>query len=47
MERTPVKCKNCIYWDSEEERTKQTAWLPCMEVKTDKNWFCASAKKKN
>ena len=40
-----IRCRNCIYWKSEEERAKQTAWLPCMEVATDRNWFCASGER--
>ena len=46
MDEMPIKCKDCIYWKSDEERAKQTAWLPCMEMKTDRNWFCGYAKKK-
>lgn len=41
-----VRCKDCVYWSSEEKRNRQTAWLPCMEIKTGRNWFCANGAKK-
>lgn len=41
-----VRCERCIYWQNDEVRANQTAWLPCMKMKTDKYWFCGSAKRK-
>lgn len=41
-----VHCRDCKYWKDLVARKDQTAWLPCMEVKTQGEWFCGSGKKK-
>ena len=43
---TLIRCKDCRYWKSDEERAKQSKWLPCMEIMTDKKWYCGSAEPK-
>lgn len=35
-----VHCKDCKYRDPQTCATS-TMWLPCMEVRTDDDWFCA------
>ena len=35
-----VRCKDCKY-SSMEERNNSPHWLPCMEMDTDYDWFCA------
>ena len=42
-----VRCKDCLYYENEIARMNQTAWLPCMEVKTGGNWYCGSGRKKD
>ena len=37
-----VRCKECRFW---KNQGTSVAWLPCMEVQTGGNWFCASGKK--
>ena len=37
-----VRCRDCMYW---KNQGTSTGWLPCMEIKTRGNWFCASGKK--
>ena len=35
-----VRCKDCRY-SSMEERNLSPHWLPCKEMDTDYDWFCA------
>jgi hypothetical protein len=42
-----VLCKDCMYWKEEQARSMQTKWLPCMEVQTNKNWFCADGERRD
>ena len=39
-----ILCEDCIHWKSDGSDT--TRWLPCQEVRTEKNWFCASGEAK-
>ena len=38
-----IHCKDCKWHDNPDESTK---WLPCMEIRTLNNWFCAYGKRK-
>lgn len=42
-----VRCKDCVYHENEKARSNQTAWLPCMEMQTKNNWYCADGVKKD
>ena len=42
-----VRCKDCIYWKNGYMKYDVHPWLPCMEIKTDKNWFCADGRKQD
>ena len=37
---TIVHCKDCIYWKNGYMDYAIHPWLPCMEIKTDRNWYC-------
>lgn len=39
-----VRCKDCKYWYAEIGAS--TGWLPCQEIATDRNWYCASGKRR-
>ena len=39
-----VRCKDCEYWYAEIGAS--TGWLPCQEIATDRNWYCASGKRR-
>ena len=39
-----VRCKDCKYWYAEIGAS--TGWLPCNEIATDRNWYCASGKRR-
>lgn len=38
-----VRCKDCKWHDNPDKSTK---WLPCMEIRTLSNWFCADGEQK-
>lgn len=38
-----VRCKNCVFW---KDQGASVTWLPCMEIQTGSNWFCADGKRK-
>ena len=38
-----VRCKDCKFYPNGEGTTK---WVPCREIITPKNWFCADGKRK-
>ena len=40
--RPIVRCKDCKWHDNPDESTK---WLPCMEIRTLNNWFCADGER--
>ena len=40
-----VRCKDCKYWYAEIGAS--TGWLPCQEIVTDRNWYCASGKRRD
>ena len=37
-----VRCRNCKYWKDEKAQNEQERWLPCMEMETERSWYCAS-----
>jgi len=39
-----VRCKDCIFWKDQGQTSR---WIPCVSAKTDKDWFCASGKRKD
>lgn len=41
-----VRCKDCKYWQDESERDEHPSWLPCMDVQTRNDFFCADGEKK-
>ena len=47
LKETPevVRCKDCAYWKNEAERDKHPSWLPCMNVSTRADFFCADGVK--
>jgi len=40
-----VRCKDCRYWYAEIGAS--TGWLPCQEIATERDWFCASGKRRD
>ena len=36
-----VLCKDCKYWKNKYMEYDVHPWLPCMEINTKGNWFCA------
>lgn len=40
-----VRCRDCKW--RENNGATSTKWLPCMEVKTANNWFCADGKRRD
>ena len=38
-----VRCKDCKWHDNADDSPK---YLPCMEMKTNPNWFCADGERK-
>lgn len=38
-----VRCKDCMFRDDPH---KSTTYLPCTEMRTAPNWFCASGKRR-
>ena len=40
-----IRCKDCKYSD-EQWRRVAVRWLPCMDVRTESNWFCGSAERR-
>ncbi len=42
-----VRCKDCKYWNNEVEQAKTTVWLPCREMSTFKNWYCADGERRS
>ena len=38
-----VRCKDCKYWKDQSATSK---WLPCCEMQTSGNWYCAGGEKK-
>jgi len=41
-----VRCKDCRFHDDEGERDSVPQWLPCAEIKTADDWFCADGIRK-
>ena len=41
-----VRCKDCKYWDNGYLNYYVHPWLPCMDIRTDGNWFCANGERK-
>lgn len=39
-----IRCHDCKYRD-ENRRKVSVRWLPCMDVRTDGNWYCGSAER--
>lgn len=39
-----VRCKDCKYWKDQSETPK---WLPCSEIRTNGNWFCADGERRD
>jgi hypothetical protein len=44
--RELVRCKDCKYWESEDEQDKQPSWLPCVAIQTRSDFFCADGESK-
>ena len=42
---TIVRCKDCKYWKNKYKEYDVHPWLPCMEINTSGNWFCAYGEK--
>lgn len=40
-QETIVRCKDCKYWKNKHKEYDVHPWLPCMEINTSGNWFCA------
>ena len=38
-----VRCKDCKYWKDQSATSK---WLPCCEIQTSGNWYCADGKRR-
>ena len=38
-----VRCRDCKWRDNADNSTK---WLPCIDMKTSPNWFCADGEHK-
>lgn len=38
-----VRCKDCIY---RYDPHKSTTYLPCVEMRTASDWFCANGKRR-
>lgn len=41
-----VRCKDCLYHKDDEVRGNHPSWLPCMEIQTRNDFFCADGKRK-
>ena len=41
-----VRCKDCKYWENKYKEYDVHPWLPCMEINTSGNWFCAYGERK-
>ena len=41
-----VRCKDCRYWKNEILRGNHSSWLPCMDVQTRSDFYCADGKRK-
>lgn len=37
-----VRCRNCKFWKDVKAQKEQDRWLPCMEMETERSWYCAS-----
>lgn len=44
-EQEIVRCKDCIYWKNGHSNYYVHNWLPCMEIETNREWFCAEGRK--
>ena len=42
-----VRCRDCRFHKDEGERDSVPAWLPCAEIETADDWFCADGKRKD
>lgn len=40
-QETIVHCKDCKYWKNKYREYVIHPWVPCMEIDTSGNWFCA------
>ena len=41
-----VRCKDCKYWKNKYMEYDVHPWLPCMEINTRGDWFCADAERR-
>lgn len=41
--RELIRCKDCKWHDNADDSPK---YLPCMEMRTNQNWFCADGERK-
>lgn len=39
-----IRCKDCKWW---KENDDSPSWHPCIDMKTDRNWFCADGEWKD
>ena len=44
-ERELIRCKDCKY-RNDELREECNHWLPCMEIRTEGDWFCADGERR-
>ena len=44
-QETMVRCKDCKYWKNKYTKYIVHPWLPCMEINTKGNWFCADGER--
>lgn len=42
--RPLVLCENCKWWKDNGATANQ--WVPCQEMQTPRNWFCASGEER-
>lgn len=40
-----VRCKDCIYWKNETLRGNYPSWLPCMDIQTRSDFYCADGER--
>lgn len=44
-EQELIRCKDCQYWKDGYLNYVIHPWLPCMEIETKEDWFCACGEK--
>ena len=42
-----ILCKDCKYWKNKYMEYDVHPWLPCMEINTKGNWFCAEGERQS